>query len=56
MRSHDHLAALRALQQNALNMARLTPFPADRDRFQRIAERYREEAARLDQAVRPPRT
>lgn len=56
MRAHDRLATLKALHQNALNMARLTPFSADRDRFHRIAERYRKEAARLDQAISPPRT
>ncbi len=37
-------AALRAFQQEAERMARLSPFTADRDRFNRIAQRYREEA------------
>jgi hypothetical protein len=37
-------AALRALQQEAERMARLSPFSADRDRFNRMAQRYRDEA------------
>lgn len=41
-------AALRALQHEAERMARLSPFTADRDRFYRIAQRYREEAEKQD--------
>ncbi len=39
---------VRQLQRNAEHMARLSPFKADRDRFERIAERYREEAETLE--------
>lgn len=40
---------LRALQQEAERMARLSPFAADRDRFNRIARRYRDEADQAEQ-------
>lgn len=40
-------ASLHVLQQEAERMARLSPFAADRDRFSRIARRYREEAEGL---------
>lgn len=39
---------LRALQQEAERMARLSPFTADRERFYRIAQRYREQAEKQD--------
>ncbi len=35
-------------------MARLSPFAADRDQFNRIALRYREEAIKRDKEVAPP--
>jgi len=41
-------ATLRALQQEAERMARLSPFTADRERFYRIAQRYREQAEKQD--------
>lgn len=42
---------LRRLQFNAENMARLSPFRADRERFARIAERYRKEADALAEEI-----
>jgi len=53
-RPHDTPAALRVLEQEAERMARLSPFAADRDRFNRIALRYREEAARRASESPPP--
>ena len=44
----SRLPELRRLQLNAENMARLSPFKADRERFGRIAERYRQEADVLE--------
>ncbi|WP_292037196.1 MULTISPECIES: hypothetical protein [unclassified Brevundimonas] len=44
---------LRQLQRNAENMARLTPFEADSERFMRLAERYRREADALDRKDPP---
>jgi len=41
-------ATLRALQQEAERMARLSPFTADRERFYRISQRYREQAEKQD--------
>ena len=35
-------------------MARLSPFAADRDRFNRIAQRYGEEADREERDRNPP--
>lgn len=45
---------LRTLQYNAERMAKLSPFAADRDRFNRIAQRYREEADNGELESRPP--
>ena len=47
-------SSLRQLQRNAENMARLSPFLADRERFSRIAERYREEADRMESKTKTP--
>jgi hypothetical protein len=47
---------LRRLQLNAENMARLSPFKADRERFARIAERYRREADALEHESEPGAT
>lgn len=44
----SRVSELRQLQRNAENMARLSPFNADRERFGRIADAYREEAERLE--------
>lgn len=43
----SRLTELRRLQLNAEQMARLSPFKADREKFGRIAERYRQEAEAL---------
>lgn len=48
MKRSNRVSDLRQLQRNAENMARLSPFRADRDRFGRIAEKYREEADDLE--------
>lgn len=53
-RPTDTSASLRVLEQEAERMARLSPFAADRDRFNRIALRYREEAIKRDKEVPPP--
>lgn len=53
-RPTDTSASLRVLEQEAERMARLSPFAADRDRFNRIALRYREEAIKRDKEVAPP--
>lgn len=45
---------LRQLQRNAENMARLSPFKADSERFRRIAERYRNEADALEREEQKP--
>jgi hypothetical protein len=50
----SRVSDLRQLQRNAENMARLSPFKADRDRFGRIAERYREEAETLERESKNP--
>lgn len=50
----SRVSDLRQLQRNAENMARLSPFKADRDRFGRIAERYREEADTLERDSKNP--
>lgn len=49
--AHSHsVFELRRLQHEAEKMARLSPFPADRSRFNRIAKGYSEEADALDPA------
>ncbi|WEK56458.1 MAG: hypothetical protein P0Y52_07785 [Candidatus Brevundimonas phytovorans] len=48
MTRSSRLVDLRQLQRNAENMATLSPFKADRDRFGQIAQRYREEADTLE--------
>jgi hypothetical protein len=48
------LTELRRLQLNAEQMARLSPFKADREKFGRIAERYRQEAEALKGRGGPP--
>jgi len=50
----SRVADLRQLQRNAENMARLSPFKADRDRFGRMADRYREEAYTLERESKNP--
>jgi len=54
MTRSNRVSELRQLQRNAENMARLSPFKADRDRFDRIAERYREEADTLERDSKNP--
>lgn len=49
----SRLTELRRLQ-NAEQMARLSPFKADREKFGRIAERYRQEAEALKGRGGPP--
>ena len=51
--TNQSAATLRTLQYNAERMAKLSPFAADRDRFNRIAQRYREEAESGEQERRP---
>lgn len=48
MNPTSRLSELRRLQLNAENMARLSPFNRDRERFGRIAERYGREADALE--------
>jgi len=50
----NRVSNLRQLQRNAEAMARLSPFTADRVRFSRMAERYREEADRLEPGMESP--
>ena len=50
----SRVADLRQLQHNAENMARQSPFKADRDRFGRMADRYREEANALERDSKNP--
>ncbi|MNT03006.1 hypothetical protein D3C72_1375240 [compost metagenome] len=52
----SRVSELRRLQLNAENMARLSPFKADRERFARIAERYRREADALEHESEPGAT
>lgn len=52
----SRLTELRRLQLNAENMARLSPFKADRERFARVAERYRLEADALEHESEPGAT
>lgn len=51
----NRVSELRQLQRNAENMARLSPFKTDRDRFGRIAAGYREEADALERGSNPAR-
>ncbi|MNV03792.1 hypothetical protein D3C71_940730 [compost metagenome] len=52
----SRVADLRQFQRNAENMARLSPFKADRDRFGRMADRYRKEADALERdSINPAR-
>lgn len=53
-RPPNKAANLRVLQKEAERMARLSPFAADRDRFNRIAQRYGEEAEREERDSIPP--
>ncbi|MBB4797980.1 hypothetical protein HNP32_001704 [Brevundimonas bullata] len=50
----SRVSELRQLQRNAENMARLSPFKADRERFGRIADEYREEADTLERESKNP--
>jgi hypothetical protein len=50
----SRVSELRQLQRNAENMARLSPFTADRERFTRIADKYREEAEALERESKNP--
>ena len=50
----SRVSELRQLQRNAENMARLSPFKADRERFGRIADKYREEAEALARESKNP--
>lgn len=54
MNHTSRLTELRRLQLNAEHMARLSPFKADREKFGRIAERYRQEAEALKGEGGPP--
>lgn len=50
----SRVSELRQLQRNAENMARLSPFQADRERFGRIADKYRVEAETLERESKNP--
>lgn len=50
----SRVSELRQLQRNAENMARLSPFKTDRERFGRIADKYREEAEALERESKNP--
>lgn len=52
----SRLTELRRLQLDAENMERLSPFKADRERFARVAERYRREADALEHESEPGAT
>lgn len=52
----SRVSELRQLQRSAENMARLSPFKADRERFGGIADKYREEADTLEREGKTPPT